>query len=185
MDNVGIGSIFGGGASAPGGAATAGNAATPKSGGILSTATNYGAFGTFPMQQMASIQAQKVEAQEIKLKTSMAKQQAASQALAASQNFRQSLSSQLATSALRSAGGGSIATQFATASMAAMFQDESNYNQQVKYLDLAQTIGLIDSKAKLRAQQIKAVSSLTQMATGGPLGSSAGSNPLMSLFGGK
>jgi len=173
MDNVGVGSIFGGGSvGAPGGIAT-----TKAGQGIFGSLAGYGLLGTFPMQQSMQMEQQKMEAQRIKTQSAVAKQQAASQALAASQNFRQSLSAQLATSALRSAGGGSIGTQFATASMAAMFQDEASYKQQIKYIDLAQQAGLADSKTRLRAQQIAQLSQFAQAGIGQVKGGLSGGAP--------
>ena len=184
MDSEGLGSIFGQQGAAAGTTGATGAA----------TGNPYIMAASAGIQLYQASQTKKNEVERIKLQSEMAKNKAAGQALSAAQSFRQNLSAQLATSALRSSGGGSIATQFLTASMSSMFEDEAAYKQQQSYLELAEDSALLNvklaSKAKMTSMATGAItksipsgnSSTGAIGTGG--GAPAGS-PGLSILGAK
>lgn len=131
-----------------------------------STAFSLVSFGLKGASIAGGIQGQRaqedMQRSKLKVESARAKQQAAQESFVTAKNFRQSLGSQLAISALRSQGGGSIARQFASGSISNMFADEKEFAQRQKFLDLSQDQQRLGLQMERRANRVNQLSGLLQ-----------------------
>ena len=107
----------------------------------------------------ASRQQAKLDVASVNFEAESAKNEAAQQSFASAQGFRQALSSQLAISALRG-GGGSIALQFASKSLAAMSGDAAVFERQQKTIDINKGLGISNAKSGRFGRDASAITSL-------------------------
>ena len=119
---------------------------------------------------------EKLDIATIRAESESAKNQAAQQALASSQGFRQALASQLAISSLRGSGG-SISRQFASQSISNMLGDSRAFEQQQKSIDLGAGIQKAQAKSNKFTRNVNSI--------GGLLGAGVQSVNLSALSGGE
>ena len=107
----------------------------------------------------ASKRQEKLDIATTSLETEVAKNQAAQQAYASAQGFREALASQLALSSLRG-DGGSMVRQFASKSISNMVGDAQTFDQQQQFADLSGVIRKSQAKTDRFARDFSSVTSL-------------------------
>ena len=112
----------------------------------------------------ASSQQQKLDMAINKAETERAKLAGAETALTASRDFRSALSSQLAISSLRG-GGGAMAQQFGTASIANFLSDQRSLASQQKFIGIKSDIQKSEIRSKRFERDTRAVGSLLRSAS--------------------
>lgn len=114
---------------------------------------------------VAGGQQSKTEKANISAGAAVAKEQSAQQSLLAAQNFRKNLGAQLAVSALRSRGGGSIARQFGAVAVSANAQDALEFERRQRFIDMQAKSGKVASSQANMARNVSGLGQLLQSAT--------------------
>lgn len=113
------------------------------------------AYGIYEQEQQ-----KKTAIAQAKLEAELARVKSSEEAAIKTRKFTRDLSSQLAISALRSVGGGSIARQFAAESMHTQSQDEATWARKQRIIDLKEKFAVSDIKTQAFVNEAGMIKSL-------------------------